>query len=299
MSRSPVLNKSTENSRAKTDALEQKNRRLILTRRQLMVYAASLGLVTGFDQVSNIDQLLAFLSGYRDVVQPLFGESRALEWLLDSTWKDTLQSPRSCVSFYLTFDDGPQPCSSRIVEALGRTEHKVTFFVIGRNLVSKELRKIAVQAIRAGHELANHSYSHPTFSSISARQAEREIRATHELIQNLIEEAGGNPYAQNRFFRFPYGAPPSKGNEEACNLTLAELNYQIVWWDVDTKDWQMELWLNPRPFSQVIGSLKTARAQDVVLMHDRGRTARQIEPILACVKSLGLTSVAMARYRQM
>jgi len=183
------------------------------------------------------------------------------------------------------------------VEALGRTGHKVTFFVIGRNLANKELRKIAVRAVQAGHEIANHSYSHSAFSSLSAKQAESEIRSTHELIQDVIEEAGGDAYIQDRFFRFPYGAPPRKGNEDACNLILAELNYNIVWWDVDTRDWQMELWWNPRTFWSVIASLKGASAQDVVLMHDRESTARHVNEILACVKSRGLTSVPMSRYR--
>ncbi len=221
-----------------------------------------------------------------------------MESLLRRTWKEPLIGPPCSRSVYLTFDDGPLPCSSRIVDALDRTEHKVTFFVIGRNLANVELRKIAVRAIRAGHEIANHSYSHPAFSSISAKQAEKEIRSTHELIQDVIAEAGGDPDTQDRFFRFPYGALPWGGANEACNRTLAELDYKIAWWDVDTNDWQMELWWNPRPFSRVLASLKGARGQDVVLMHDRTSTARHVGEMLACVQSLGLASVPLSRYRR-
>jgi len=267
------------------------------SRRRFFAVAAAIG--TGcLCQPSQLDQLLALLSGRRDSIQPLCGESATVESLLRRTWKEPLSGPSSSQSVYLTFDDGPLPCSSRIMDALDRTRHKVTFFVIGRNLANAELRKIAVRAIQAGHEIANHSYSHPAFSSISAKQAEKEIRSTHELIQDVIAEAGGDPVTQDRFFRFPYGALASGSANEVCNRTLAALDYQIAWWNVDTNDWQMELWWNPRPFSRVLASLKCARVQDVVLMHDRVSTARHVEDMLGCVQSLGLASVPLSRYRR-
>ncbi len=279
-----------------TPAFDKSNFVPTFSRRQFLFSTAALVGSSGA-QPSLIEQILVLLSGRHDLAQPFYGETRSVQSLLDRTWKIPLYAPPSCSSLYLTFDDGPQPCSSRVVEALSRTEHKVTFFVIGRNLVSKELRDIAVWAIKAGHEIGNHSYSHPAFSSISAKQAEREIRSAHDIIQEVIEEAGGDPNTQDRFFRFPYGAPPWRGNEKVCYETLAELKYQIVWWDVDTKDWEMELQLDPRPFSRVIGSLKRAAAQDVVLMHDRPSTARHIDEMLRCVKSKGLTSVPLSYYR--
>ncbi len=68
--------------------------------------------------------------------------------------------------------------------------NKATFFVIGRNLVNPKLRELAIKALQQGHDIGNHSYDHPNFSSISAKRAEREIVSTHELIQAIVRESG-------------------------------------------------------------------------------------------------------------
>ncbi len=182
------------------------------SRRSFFSFAAAFG-VGSLCQPSQLERLLGLLSGRRDSIEPLCGESATAEPFLRPTWKETLSAPSSRRSIYLTFDDGPLACSARIVDALESTTHKATFFVIGRNLANGDLRKIAVRAIQAGHEIANHSYSHPAFSSISAKKAEKEIRTTHELIQDVIAEAGGDPLTQDRFFRFPYGALPLGRNK--------------------------------------------------------------------------------------
>lgn len=197
---------------------------------------------------------------------------------------------------FLTFDDGPIPCTGRILDLLAQTQHKATFFVIGRNLTDPKLRDLAVRALHEGHDLGNHSFSHPYFSRISAKQAEREIVSTHALIEEVVQEAGVPRERQNRFFRFPYGVSGSGSTHRKGHDVLAALGYQIAWWDLDTNDWRMELTWFPRPLGKVVAALTKAKPQDVVLLHDRSKTARYLPQLMAVLEPQKLVSLPLSRY---
>lgn len=195
---------------------------------------------------------------------------------------------------FLTFDDGPLPCTSHILDFLSSTGHKATFFVVGRNLNDPKLRELAVRALREGHDIGNHSYDHPNFEAISPQRAVREIVSTAGLIRDVVHDAGVDPKRQNLFFRFPYGATGSRSTYAAVQEVLSELKYRIAWWDVDTMDWRMELaWLPRRP-AAVIASLGRARASDVVLLHDRLRTAQYLTAMLRTLDDRQLTSIQLS-----
>ncbi|MEJ2718929.1 MAG: polysaccharide deacetylase family protein, partial [Deltaproteobacteria bacterium] len=146
------------------------------------------------------------------------------------------------------------------------------------------------------HELACHSYSHPYFSMFSARAAEREITGAHKIIQHVVQEAGVGVSRQNRFFRFPYGDAGSYLNYDTSQEVLADLGYQIAWWDLDTQDWRMELSPYARKPAAVIASLSRARARDVVLLHDRTRTAQVLPSLLDILHSKGMASLPLSEY---
>ncbi len=116
------------------------------------------------------------------------------------------------------------------------------------------------------------------------------------LFGELLDEAGVDPERQNRFFRFPYGVAGSRSNYQACQDVLASLNYDMAWWNLDTNDWRMELAWFPRPASTVINSLNAARAKDVVLLHERTKTMKNLSAILHVVESRGLVSVPLSDY---
>ena len=197
-------------------------------------------------------------------------------------------------SLFLTFDDGPLFCTGRILESLAEKGHKATFFVLGRNLENPDLRKFAVQALRDGHDLGNHSFNHPNFSTISSKRAVREIALTHALIQQVVEEAGADPKRQNRFFRFPYGVAGSRANFTHCRDVLEELDYKIAGWDLDTRDWAMEAGWFGRSSAQVVACLKYAKPWDVVLLHDRLKTAQNLTRMLNVLESHTLVSVPLS-----
>jgi len=88
----------------------------------------------------------------------------------------------------------------------------------------------------------------------------------------------------------------SRSNHEACRDVLADLNYKIAWWNLDTNDWRMEMSWFPRPASRVIKSLNIARPQDVVLLHDRMQTMKHLAAMLDVLESRRLVSVPLSNY---
>jgi peptidoglycan/xylan/chitin deacetylase (PgdA/CDA1 family) len=197
---------------------------------------------------------------------------------------------------FLTFDDGPSLSVGRILDLLAESRQKATFFVIGRNLERPKLRDLAIRALREGHDIGNHSYTHPNFSSVSAQRAETEIFKTHEIINGLVRETEVDYARQNLFFRFPYGNSGSIYNYAACRKILAGLGYRVAWWDLDTWDWRMELrWLK-RNSTKVLASLKKAKPRDVVLLHDRVKTSEHLPEILDALRTQKLVSIPLSDY---
>jgi peptidoglycan/xylan/chitin deacetylase (PgdA/CDA1 family) len=242
------------------------------------------------------DELAIVQGNPRGYLKPELGESLPSDSLLVRREKNVRDPGLNAESVFLTFDDGPLYCTAGILDLLALRGHKATFFVIGRNLANPKLREFAVKAIREGHDIANHSYDHPDFSTISVKRAVKEITSTHALVEELVREAGVDPAKQNLFFRFPYGVGGSRSNHAACRDALAELNYKIAWWNLDTNDWRMEMAWFPRPASRVIKSLHVARPQDVVLLHDRMQTMKHLSAMLDVLESRRLVSVPLSNY---
>lgn len=99
----------------------------------------------------------------------------------------------------LTFDDGADGANiSRILQTLSTHDVKATFFLTGSGAANhgQQIRNIANQ----GHQIGNHSYTHPYFTQISAAQMRNELQRTETLIQQLTGRTT-KPY-----FRPPYGA---------------------------------------------------------------------------------------------
>jgi peptidoglycan-N-acetylglucosamine deacetylase len=266
-----------------------------ISRREFLNLSAGL-VLSGSLSPSVADELSIIQGTPGGYLKPEHGETLPCDSLL-SEWELNGGDPKpDSKSVFLTFDDGPLFCTAGILDLLARRGHKATFFVIGRNLANPELRGLAVRALREGHDIANHSYHHPDFSTISVKTAVKQITSTHALIEQLIEEAGVDPARQNLFFRFPYGVAGSRSNHAACWDILAELNYNIAWWSLDTNDWRMEQAWFPRSASRVIRSLNIARPQDVVLLHDRLHTMKHLAAMLDVVESRRLVSVPLSNY---
>jgi peptidoglycan/xylan/chitin deacetylase (PgdA/CDA1 family) len=270
----------------------------LLTRREVL-FAGAAWAVGVPRTPSLVDELTSLLDFGSEDSPPDRGESLPPGMAPRSREVPTNQDFDYGRHLFLTFDDGPLPCTGRILDLLSETRHKATFFVVGRNLTNPKLRDFAVRALREGHDMGNHSFSHPDFSRISAKRAEREIVTTHALIEQVVQEAGVDRQRQNRFFRFPYGVSGSWLNHRACRKVLEALDYRVAWWDVDTHDWRMELAWFPRPLRKVVAALTKARPHDVVLLHDRSKTARCLPQLMVVLETHGLLSLPLSRYEQL
>ncbi len=128
----------------------------------------------------------------------------------------------------LTFDlGGARGTTSELLVLLQRLGIKATFFVIGQ--WAEQNPDLLQQMVAQGHELGNHSYSHPDLTTISLAQAESQLTRTEEIVTRL-SGASTKP-----FFRPPFGA------YNAAVVDLAKrLGYQTIYWTLDSTDWRPE-----------------------------------------------------------
>jgi peptidoglycan-N-acetylglucosamine deacetylase len=151
----------------------------------------------------------------------------------------------------LTFDDGPSPVlTPKLLDLLAAHRMKATFFVVGQNAADHP--DILRRASREGHEIANHSWSHPNLGKMSDEAVRRELQKTDDAIFAAI---GKRP----TLLRPPYGSITARQKRWIHD----DFGYRIIIWDVDPLDWK-------RPGPSVVCSriLKETRAGSIVLAHD-------------------------------
>lgn len=150
----------------------------------------------------------------------------------------------------LTYDDGPNdPDTLHLLDVLARHDVRATFFMIGRFAVQ---RPDIVRAIAAaGHDLGNHTWSHPALALCSESQTRQQL----EDCQWALEDAAGMPV---RLFRPPFGA------RRPATLRIArELGLEPVMWSVTCYDWK------PTTADRVERHAVTQiRGGDIILLHD-------------------------------
>ncbi|OLS40025.1 polysaccharide deacetylase family protein [Bacillus sp. MRMR6] len=96
----------------------------------------------------------------------------------------------------ITFDDGPNPLyTPQVLEIFSKKNGKATFFMIGEQIEKNP--ELVKKAAELGHEIGNHTYTHPKLSQLSLEACFEEIERTERLIEKL---AGQKPVV----FRPPY-----------------------------------------------------------------------------------------------
>ena len=129
----------------------------------------------------------------------------------------------------LTFDInwGERDYLNDILEVLNKYNVKATFFIMGGwvNYSVDNLEKL--KAIdKAGHEIGNHSYIHPSFTSISSDRMQQELKKTDDTLEAAIGK-------KTKLFRFPSG----DYNAQAVKF-VKSAGYIPIQWDVDSVDWR-------------------------------------------------------------
>ena len=190
----------------------------------------------------------------------------------------------------LTFDDGPDPrWTPLILSVLERYHVPGTFFVIGENGV--ENRSILVRMLADGHEIGNHSYTHPNMADVSDTGNRLELNTT----QRLIEAYTGR---STRLFRAPYfgDAEPTTPDELGPALIAQQNGYSIIGLHGDPGDWQKRAAddIAQRTITQVEQATPD-RSVNIVLLHDgggdRSQTVLALPKIIEKLRADGYTFV--------
>ncbi|MDP9054510.1 MAG: glycosyltransferase, partial [Acidobacteriota bacterium] len=165
----------------------------------------------------------------------------------------------------LTFDDGPDPeFTPRILDVLKSRHVPATFFVIGVNAENNPA--LVRREYAEGHQIGNHTYTHPNVATISPERTTLELTTTQRIIENLLG-------VSTRFFRPPYNADSEPQTpEEIIPIQRAqEMGYATVAETIDPRDWEAGV-----STQAIVNEIRNEIANGhVILLHDAGgdRTA--------------------------
>jgi len=164
----------------------------------------------------------------------------------------------------LTFDDGPDPrYTPAILDILRSRGVRATFFVIGANadqnigLVKREYAE--------GHDIGNHTYTHPNIALVSEERAALELSTTQRIVENALG-------VSTVLFRPPYNADsqPQTPEEILPVLRAQKAGYVTVGERIDPRDWVKGV-----SADGIVSEIRTElqSAEDpghVILLHDAG-----------------------------
>jgi len=207
---------------------------------------------------------------YADKGRPYYEETGEVVW--DINTEDKIIA--------LTFDDGPHPkYTAAILDLLAKYDAKATFFIIGKN--AEKYPEVVLRSYSEGHELANHTFSHPF--KVSVAELQKELRQTKEIIYSIT---GFSP----ALFR-PVGG---NYNDSMINAAVRDGYKVVMWsWHQDTQDWKQP---GVKKITQKV--LKGSKPGDVILFHDgggdRSQTIKALEEILPVLKKQGYTFVTIS-----
>ncbi|HEX9484458.1 MAG TPA: polysaccharide deacetylase family protein, partial [Gemmatimonadaceae bacterium] len=175
----------------------------------------------------------------------------------------------------LTFDDGPDPrWTPAILDTLQSRGVKATFFVVGQNVDTHQ--RLLQRMYEEGHEIGNHTYTHPNLALASDTRANLEINSTASLIEAVLNR-------RVAFFRPPYfgDAEPTTDAELAPVGIASRSNYWTIGLHVDGEDWKelppdsiIHLVLKRRQLPNELNTLAQDSARNIVLLHDAGGNRR-------------------------
>lgn len=173
----------------------------------------------------------------------------------------------------LTFDDGPSRYTPQLLDMLKSYGIRANFFLLGMNIAGQ---KDIVRRMHAeGHEIGNHSWSHPNLRRLSRENQEKQLADTDALIRSL----GIVPF----YMRPPYGSFDARTIHIAQDLGL-----DIILWSLDSKDWKFL----PQDYAKLVSTRGTiyedGALQGVFLFHDTHKsTVDDLPRIIAHLKAGG------------
>jgi cellulose synthase/poly-beta-1,6-N-acetylglucosamine synthase-like glycosyltransferase/peptidoglycan/xylan/chitin deacetylase (PgdA/CDA1 family)/spore germination protein YaaH len=194
----------------------------------------------------------------------------------------------------LTFDDGPDPeWTPRILDILKTKHVPATFFIIGEN--AEMSPRLVQREIAEGHDVGNHTFTHPNLGDSPPGIVALELNATQRLFEALTGRS-------MRLFRAPYfgDAEPTTADELVPIAQAQQMGYISVGLHIDPNDWQ-------RPQAdqvvarvmQQIATTNVDRKGQVVLLHDgggeRSQTVAALPRIIDGLRAKGYQFVTVSQ----
>ncbi len=189
----------------------------------------------------------------------------------------------------LSFDDGPDPgYTPKVLDILEQKKAPAVFFLTGQ--AAGDHPGLLKRIYDEGHEIGNHTYTHPHFAGISRRQLGVELNLTERLLESRLG-------IKSILFRPPYGIDhqPETAEEIAMLPEAQELGYVLVGSRIDPHDWAKP----PAEaiVAQVLGDAKAGKG-NIVLLHDGGgdrtQTVEALPKIIDGLRDAGFELVGVS-----
>ncbi len=193
----------------------------------------------------------------------------------------------------LTFDDGPDPdWTPKILDILKEKGVHASFFIIGNN--AQAYPDLVQRVLAEGHDVGNHTFTHPNLGEMPEALVTLEINATQRLFEALTGRS-------MRLFRAPYfgDAEPTTADEIVPIQIAQSMGYTTVGLHVDPDDWQ-------RPPADVIVQRAIEQVSDpnpdirghVILLHDSGgdrsQTIEALPKLIDALRAKGYEFVTVS-----
>ena len=163
----------------------------------------------------------------------------------------------------LTFDDGPDPeYTPQILDILKKEKVPAIFFVVG--MEAENNLPLLKRIFKEGHEIGNHTFTHPNIAAVSAERAVAEMEATRLLIEAVTGRS-------TVLFRAPFNADAEPTSEvELKPIALSKkMNYYTVGESIDPEDWIKGITADSI-YSRIIRQYEANPEKGIILLHDAG-----------------------------
>jgi len=174
----------------------------------------------------------------------------------------------------ITFDDGPNPIyTPQVLEIFAKAEGKATFFMIGEQMEKNP--ELVKEAAEQGHEIGNHTYSHPKLTELTPADCLAEIERTEQMIRELT---GKKPVT----FRPPY----LDYNHETISVVESKGYSMIGALNLEAQDWEQ-----PGVDHILAATKKCVKNGSILIFHDgygdRSQTIQAVRELVSDLKSQG------------
>ncbi|MHB0937178.1 MAG: polysaccharide deacetylase family protein [Armatimonadota bacterium] len=188
------------------------------------------------------------------------------------------EGPSNRKQVALTFDDGPNPLYTvNLLNEMKRYNAHGTFFLVGK--MAQQYPDLVLQILAEGHELANHTYTHPNLTKLNQQEIIAEVLRTRTVIKEITGR-------QTNLFR-----PPGGNIDMFVKKQLRALDYNIVYWDINAGEYR-----NYSPSAQAAQIINKVKPGSIILLHNGlvDGTLNILNLLLAELTKQGYTCVTVS-----